>query len=271
MRSLPKVIKTARLDPSDEVYRIPDDLPPLPPPEEEQEEAAGEAQPLPDETAPPPKEEIRDREAEQRRWEEERRRREKMLETEARQKAEELAQRILQTAKTEREKMLEQAQAEAGKIREEARKAGYQAAYQEKREAVSGRLAELDRLMERLQKDQKEFFRQYREGLSALALDIAQKLLDEAILQHKELMQPLVQKAVSSVKNTEWISVQVSDRLPGLAEELKQDLAGRPGLPPVDVVPGDGPAGTCVVHTPEGIVDASVSTQLENLKTLFEG
>lgn len=271
MRSLPKVIKTARLDPSDEVYRIPDDLPP-PSPEEEQEEAGAGTDPVPHETAPPKEEvRIRDREAEQRQREEDRRRREKMLEAEARQKAEELAQRILQTARTEREKMLEQAQAEAGKIREEARKAGYQAAYQEKREAVSGRLAELDRLMERLQKDQKEFFQQYREGLSALALDIAQKLLDEAILRHKELMQPLVQKAVSSVKNTEWISVQVSDRLPGLAEELKQDLAGRPGLPPVDVVPGDGPAGTCVVHTPEGIVDASVSTQLENLKTLFEG
>ena len=177
----------------------------------------------------------------------------------------------MQYAISDHEKAAGAGQTEAGKIREEARQAGYQAAYKEKQKEIQGRLAELDQLMDRLQKDQKDFLRQYQEGLSTLALDIAQKLLDESIAQHQELMRPLVQKAVSSAKNTEWISVQVSDRLPGLAEELKKDLAGRPGLPPVDVIPGDGPVGTCVVHTPEGIVDASVSTQLENLKTLFEG
>ncbi len=283
MRSLPKVIKTARLDPDDEVFRIPDDFPEEL--QEEPEEETGESEAAQDDPPPRRQESQKEREEEERKREEERLRREKRLEAEARQKAEELSQRILQSAKTEREKLLEQAQTEAGKIREEARQAGYQAAYKEKQKEIQGRLAELDQLMEktiqamrasanvmdRLQKDQKDFLRQYQEGLSTLALDIAQKLLDESIAQHQELMRPLVQKAVSSAKNTEWISVQVSDRLPGLAEELKKDLAGRPGLPPVDVIPGDGPVGTCVVHTPEGIVDASVSTQLENLKTLFEG
>ncbi len=269
MRSLPKVIKTARLDPDDEVFRIPDDFPEEL--QEEPEEETGESEAAQDDLPPRRQESQKEREEEERKREEERLRREKRLEAEARQKAEELSQRILQSAKTEREKLLEQAQTEAGKIREEARQAGYQAAYKEKQKEIQGRLAELDQLMDRLQKDQKDFLRQYQEGLSTLALDIAQKLLDESIAQHQELMRPLVQKAVSSAKNTEWISVQVSDRLPGLAEELKKDLAGRPGLPPVDVIPGDGPVGTCVVHTPEGIVDASVSTQLENLKTLFEG
>ena len=39
MRSLPKVIKTARLDPDDEVFRIPDDFP-----EELQEEPEDESE-----------------------------------------------------------------------------------------------------------------------------------------------------------------------------------------------------------------------------------
>ena len=266
MRSLPKVIKPARLVPSDEVYRIPDDTPKPPPPAEAPEDGEENAAPAPEPLAEEESEEAR----EQRRAEE-LRRREEFLEAQARQRAEEVSQRILQGARTEREKLLEQAQSEAGRIREEARREAYEAVYQEKRQAIEGRLAELDRLMDQLQRDQADFLTQYEEGLSALALEIAQKLLDESILQHQELMKPLVQKAVSTVKNSEWISVQVSDRLPGLAEELKKELAGRPGLPPVDVTAGDMAPGGCMVHTPEGIVDASVETQLGNLRGLLDG
>jgi len=260
MRSLLKVIKPARLVPSDEVYRIPDDAPSPPP----AAEASNGERDLPRPAAEPANRRESEKELEERLREKER-----LLEEQAKARAEEISQKILQNAKAEREKLLEQAQSDAQKIREEARQAAYDAVYQEKRQAIEGRLSELDRLMDQLQKDQKEFLDQYEEGLSGLALEIAQKLLDESILKHQELMKPLVNKAVSTVKNSEWISVQVSDRLPGLAEELKRELAGRPGMPPVDVLAGDAPPGSCMVHTPEGIVDASVSAQLENLRGLF--
>ena len=42
-------------------------------------------------------------------------------------------------------------------------------------------------------------------------------------------MIPLVNKAVSTVKNAEWISVEVSSQLPGLVEELKKEMAKRQG------------------------------------------
>lgn len=267
MRSLPKVIKPGRLVPSDEVYRIPDDTPRPLPPDEEPAEGEEDTAPVSDAVAP----EEESEEERERRQAEKLRQREEFLENQARAKAEEISQRILQSAKTEREKLLEQAQAEAGRIREEARREAYEAVYQEKRQTIEGRLAELDRLMDQLQRDQADFLAQYEEGLSGLALEIAQKLLDESILKHQELMKPLVNKAVSTVKNSEWISVQVSDRLPGLAEELKQELNGRPGLPPVEVTAGEMAPGGCMVHTPEGIVDASVETQLGNLRGIFEG
>ena len=265
MRSLPKVIKPAGLVASQEVYQIPDNAP-MPPPLAE--DCEGEASPQSPPEAPQEQESQEERE---RRWEEERKKREEFLETQARLKADEAARQILLGAEAERARMLAEAEIEASGLREEAKRAAYEAVYQEKRQIIEGRLLELDRLMERLQADQSEFLRQYEEGLSALALEIAQKLLDESILEHKELMKPLVQKAVSTVKNADWISVQVSDRLPGRAEELKAELAGRPGFPPVDVIAADAGPGSCVVHTPEGIVDASVPVQLENLKGLFEG
>ncbi len=264
MRSLPKILKPGRLVPSDEVYRIPDDTP-RPPPSGEPGEEEQDPQLTPD-----PVQEEETEEERENRLEEERRKRAEFLETQARLKADEAARQILLGANEERERILAEAEIEASGLREEAKRAAYEAVYQEKRQIIESRLGELDRLMEQLQGDQKEFLRQYEEGLSTLALEIAQKLLDESILQHKELMKPLVLKAVSTVKNAEWISVQVSDRLPGLAEELKTELAGRPGFPPVDVLGADVPPGGCMVHTPEGVVDASVTSQLENLKVLFE-
>ena len=124
--------------------------------------------------------------------------------------------------------------------------------------------------MERLSQDQDSFLRQYQEGLLGLSLEIAQKVLDEAVMSDASLMRPLVQKAVASVKNAEWISVEVSSRLPGLVEELKKELAGRPDLPRTDVMGAELPPGGCRVQTPEGILDASVDTQLTNLKNLVE-
>lgn len=265
MRSLPKVIKLAELATSEEVYQIPDsDHTPVSPgsgdtssPEdgEEPETQGGKDHPRPD--------------LEQ--LEQAARQRAERLTREAKEQAEEIAQKVLQSAKSERARLVDQARADAEKIREESRRQGYQDGLEEKRQSIEKRLGELDRLMERLQQDQERFLKQYEEGLFALALEIAQKVLDESITLDGSLMRPLVQKAVSAAKNAEWISVEVSSRLPGLAEELKKELAGRADLPRLDVTAAEMPPGGCMVQTPEGIIDASVGTQLENLKGLFDG
>lgn len=273
MRSLPKVIKQGGVSPSDEIYQIEDKTPPPPPepkepkePKEgEPEEEAEEEEEL--ETEPDPEQFQRELEEK----EEAARKRIERLTQEAKEQAEAMSQKILQSAKSERARMMEQAQADVGRIREEAYRKGREEALSEKRVELEGKLRELDRLMERLSQDQESFLRQYQEGLSALSLEIAQKVLDEAVMADDTLMRPLVRKAVASVKNAEWISVEVSSSLPGLVEGLRKELAGRPDLPRLDVQGSDLPPGGCRVHTPEGMVDASVSTQLGNLKSLFDG
>ena len=50
----------------------------------------------------------------------------------------------------------------------------------------------------------------------------------------------------------------------------QKELAGRPDLPRTDVMGAELPPGGCRVQTPEGILDASVDTQLTNLKNLVE-
>lgn len=191
-------------------------------------------------------------------------------------KANDVSQKILQNARTERERILKQAQDEAQQLREEtkrlqdeAQRSAYEEVLEKKHQEIDDCIRGVDALMEELQQQQQSFLQQYEEGLFAVSLDIVRKVLGTAIPQHEELMIPLVREAVSTVKNASWISVQVSSRLPGLIEALKRELAAWQGIQQLEVSGADLPEDGCVVHTSYGVVDASVSEQLQNLEAIF--
>lgn len=191
-------------------------------------------------------------------------------------KANDVSQKILQNTRSERERILKQAQDEAQRIREEAKRlqaeaqeTAYEEVLEKKHREIDECIQGVNALLEELQQQQQSFLRQYEEGLFAVSLDIVRKVLGTSIPQHEELMIPLVREAVSTVKNASWISVQVSNRLPGLIETLKKELAAWQGVQQLEVSGADLPEDGCVVHTSYGVVDASVSEQLQNLEAIF--
>ena len=110
---MPKVLKSGRLIPSDEIYHIRDTSPQPP------AGAAGDAAPKGEEPAEaavpatPDPELLKELEAR----EEAARQRIERMTREAKEQAEEMAQRVLQNAKTERERLIAEAQADAGRLR----------------------------------------------------------------------------------------------------------------------------------------------------------
>ena len=246
-----KVIKPGNLVPSEEVVQIPDA--PTPQPLESQEIPISEATP----SDPLPELETQDKSRQ-------------ILESKTLEQVQDVSHKILQSARIEREKILSQAQEEAEKIRTEARQTAYRQVLDEKHGEIERCLSEVDRLMNDLQEQHQSFIKQYEDGLFSLSLDIAEKVLHTAIGEQEELMRSLVKEAVSSVKNVNWISVQVSDRLPGLVEALQKEFANWKELCQVEVSAADLPIGGCVVQTPDGVVDASISVQLGNLKGIFD-
>lgn len=239
-----KIIKPGNVISSDSVVKIPDATPPpiVQPPEAQEQEQ---------EFTPVLKTQ-------------------KILDNSAKNRADELSAKILQRARDEREMILEQARTEAQRIREEARQSAYQQVLEEKHQQISDCLSEVERLMNDLQKQQQNFLKQYEDGIFSLALDIAKKILGATIKEHEELMIPLVKEAVASVKDADWISVEISEKLPHLIEKLKSELAKYQNFERIEVHAAVLPEDGCIIHTPNGIVDASVSVQLENLKAEFE-
>ncbi len=241
--SLSKVIKPVHLVTSDEVVQIPDAPLLLENQEEEEISESNEKQLVTEE-------QIRH-----------------TIEKNALEKANEMSHKILQSARLERETLIAQAQEDAKRIRIEAQQSAYQKVLEEKHQQIDECISRVNLLLEDLQKQQQSFLQQYEDGLFSLALEIAEKVVRTSIPQHEELMVPLVREAVSAVKNADWIGVEISDQLPKLVEALKQEFAAWKSI---QVSAAELPVDGCLVNTPDGVVDASASVQLENLKVLFE-
>ena len=166
--------------------------------------------------------------------------------------------------------MLEKARADAAFLKEQAAKEGRETAYEQMKASIDDCLQQVSSLLDDLQLRQRQFIQKYSDGLSMLAVDIAEKVLNMRIVRDDSEMIELVHQAVSSVKNADWISVEVSDKMQGLIERLETEFAQQAaGGPRVDVKAVDAPVGTCVLHTPEEVIDASVPVQIENVRELF--
>ena len=194
---------------------------------------------------------------------------EQMVMESAIKSAEARTREIVSRAEEQRSQILMQAGTEAEQIRQQARQQGYSDGYSEMCGQISGCIAQIGQTLDQMRAHQQEFIHQYEQNLRLLSVDIAEKILNKRIADDGTDLLELVRQAVSSIKNAEWIEVEVSDKLPALVERLQTEFAVQAGGPQVDVVVRDLPPGGCIVHTPEAIVDASVPVQLANLREIF--
>ena len=244
---MPKVIRQTNTAACDQVVQIPDATPPPPLTVSDTEDTVGVEQAgerLPEVS---PQQQVQEQ-------------------------AQQLSKRLLQSARSEGERILQTAREEAKNLREDAAKQGYQQALKDKQSEINEQLAELNALMQTLQQQQQQFFETYEAGLSTLSLEIAQKVLGSLIRQQETLLLPLVEQAMATLKNEEWITIQISERMPVLVDYLKRDLLAASGTEGrmVEVQALDLPEGGCLIQTSKGVLDASVQTQLENLRTMFD-
>jgi len=113
-----------------------------------------------------------------------------------------------------------------------------------------------------------------REELKDLAVAIAEKVIHVSLKNSSDIILRMVDAATDTHKRCEWAHVYVSDAdvggkaytVPELTAALSH-IADR-----VKVIPmPEEESGTCIVELPDVIYDASVSTQLENMKEVLDG
>lgn len=243
---MPSVIKSLRVEQLDGVVVIPDGTPPLPPVSEEEPEAAPQ-QETPAEVAA---------------------RVEEMV-AQARQTAQQQAAEILERARLQQEELLSRARQEAEQLKQQAREEGFGAAKAEMRQEIEDCMQQVADTMDQLQERQTFYMKRYQRELGSLAADVASKLIARRIAADETELVELVRRAVATVKNAEWISVEISDKLTELTGRLQEEFSSPAYGGRVEVTPRPMPADSCILQTPDGVVDASVPTQVENLRQAF--
>ena len=198
------------------------------------------------------------------------------------------AEQILADARREADKILLQARdradEETEEIRARARGEGYQEGYvagmakanQESKQAREEQAVRLEeefhRFMEHAGEALDRQMDQSVEDLRDLAMAVAEKVICVSLRSSADVIARMIQTAIDKRKKKEWVHIYIAEcdarRLTQLPASLTAALSAMSDR--VRIIPlADDESGTCIIEMPDEIVDASVSTQLGNLRTIL--
>lgn len=198
------------------------------------------------------------------------------------------ADAILADARREADEFLEQAkkdaQIEAERIYEEAREAGRREGYaegvaqaleegaQKQEEQAAQMIAEVQRFLKKAGRALDRQLEENLDDLRDLAIAIAEKVISVSLRSSTDVIGRMVQSALDKRKHREWVYIYIAERDVKQMDEIPASLMSAvSGLSDrVRIIPmADDESGTCVIEMPEEIIDASVSTQLSNIRSLL--
>ncbi len=191
----------------------------------------------------------------------------------ARRQAEQLLEDSRQSARQEAEQVFAAA-------REDGRREGYgQGLAQARQEATKEREEQAKRLEEQVERFLTQAgsaldrqMDQNIDELRDLALAIAEKVVCVSLKSSADVISRMIQTAVDKRKRREWVHIYIAEcdakRLSQLPASLSATLSGLSDR--VRIIPmGDDESGTCIIETPDEIIDASAATQLNNIRSIL--
>lgn len=198
------------------------------------------------------------------------------------------AKEILADARRQAEEILAQARAQAeeqaGQAREQAHDEGYRQGYgeglsqarlevqQQQEQWQEQQGAQVRQCLEKVSLAREEMIQQTRGELCDLSMAIAEKIIHISLKSSREVIERMIQAATEKLKRREWVHIYVSGgdikTLAQISPELMSSLAVISDH--IKIIPmADDEPGTCIVEMPDEIIDASVSTQLSNIRDIL--
>ncbi|WP_312634264.1 FliH/SctL family protein [Oscillibacter sp.] len=199
------------------------------------------------------------------------------------------AEAILAAAKEEAEQMKAAAGAEARtmaeKVREDARREGYREGYAEgiagaeqdlaeRRETQAAKLEQqLQTFLENIALAQDELMDDAKTDMRDLAVAVAEKVVRISLKSSSGVIAKMIQDATEKMKKREWVHIYVSGcDAKGLAQITPRLTRALSGLSDhIRIIPvAEEEGGTCIIETPDAIIDASAPTQMANIRAMLE-
>ena len=132
--------------------------------------------------------------------------------------------------------------------------------------------ADFDRFLERAGAALDRQMDDHVEELRDLAIAIAEKVVCVSLKSSSEVICRMIQTAIDKRKRREWAHIYIAEcdakhlsKVPASLMNALSALSDRVRIIPM----ADDEAGTCIIETPDEIVDASAATQMNNIRTLL--
>ncbi len=222
---------------------------------------------------------------------------EELAKQEIRKEIEKEKEEILEKAKKEAEEIIFNAQKEAkqiideqvNKAMEEASEKGFSQGFEKGQNegflaaenAVNeGMIQEANAFREELELSIKEFdnkknemLNEYLNELTDLSINVAEKVIKISLKSSKDVVAKMIVAAAEDCRQKSWAKVYISQEDKSIAMNLEKGLID--ALNQISsnvkvVVMEDEPSGTCIIESPDQIVDASVGTQLDNIRQVVK-
>ncbi|MDD3436700.1 MAG: FliH/SctL family protein [Candidatus Gastranaerophilales bacterium] len=166
--------------------------------------------------------------------------------------------------------LISRAQEEAGIIRDNAAKEGYN----EGLEKAKGDIQQITDAIQNFLKAKQDVFEYIAPDILEISIDIARKIVKHEIEQNPEIILNTILDVLKTVSREEpKITIKVNPAQLNLTRENIPEIVTSLGLDSkINVIADDTiELGSCIVKTNNGIVDATVNTQLAIIKEAFKG
>lgn len=166
--------------------------------------------------------------------------------------------------------LISRAQEEAGTIRDSAAKEGYNAGLEKAQED----LQEVKDALKTFLKAKQEVFEYIAPDILEISVDIARKIVKKEIEQNPEVILGTILDVLKGISKEETsVKIKVNPQQVGLVKETLPEVISEIGLDAKIKILADDTIeiGSCIVQTNNGIVDATIDTQLEIIKEAFKG
>lgn len=198
------------------------------------------------------------------------------------------ADELIRNARAQAERIIEEAkqaaEAEVARIHQQASEEGYNQGYVEgqrkgeeeasaaTRKAAQESVEAVRRFLTQANNMRDEKIDKLSGELLDVAVAVAEKVIHVSLKSSEEIIKRMIIAATEKMKRREWVQIYVADcDVKGVAQSDPSLTAALSCLSDhIKIVPmRDAETGTCIVEMPDEIIDASASTQLENIRSVI--
>lgn len=195
-----------------------------------------------------------------------------------------MEEEILENARKQADKILADAREQAEILREQGyregletgEKDGTRQALEEHRKVLDAELHELRQnireVVTEVSVEKEKLIEQYIDDLKKISLAVAEKIIQTSLQSSGDIVKRMIISATDKMQRKQWVKIYVTKCETGISMEVDAEflealskLSDNIKLITMD----NGEPGTCIIELPDEIIDASVSTQLENIKDIL--